>query len=175
MPPRPRFARGSGELDLSLDTGPEWTRVLAALSELDATAGDRVARRLREAALPVVGQVKSNALRLPALRGKHTGLRARVAEGVTVQPRLAPVAGLRIITTMREPDEAALPRGLDTRGGWRHPLYGDRRHWFRNPGYSWFREPIMDARPLFDRAAAEAIEEEVNRAARAGTRMGGLL
>jgi hypothetical protein len=75
---------------------------------------------------------------------KHTGLREEVANGVGLRDVSG---GTEVTTSMPREDEAAIPRGFDQavsframRGTWRHPLFGDDGHWYRNDNgaESWF-------------------------------------
>ena len=68
-----------------------------------------------------------------------TGLRKNVAKGVGVLP--LGQNGHRVYTSMPEKDEAVIPLGLDTKKGWRHPLFGrkGKGEWFTQRGeFSWF-------------------------------------
>ncbi|PRH79406.1 hypothetical protein C6N75_10000 [Streptomyces solincola] len=148
-------------------TGPEFRRVEAALAKVDAAFPERFRDRIENLAEPLAAKARARVLALPTPgNAGHTGLRARVAEGVAV--RVSGRAGVRITTSMSEPDERIIPRGLDRRSGWRHPLFGDRDRWFSNPGYSWFMDTMDDSQNEFENGLTELIEDSAREIADAG-------
>lgn len=149
-------------LGYTVIAGPEWERVIAALTrangELPGELGDTIERDAEKLADVTRGRV----LGLPTPRNAgHTGLRAKVAAGVHVE-RLS-TGAVRVQTSMPARSEGIIPRGLDRAKGWRHPLFGDKDHWFSNPGYDWFLSTFRnggdeierDLKSVLDRAARE--------------------
>lgn len=148
--------------------GPEFHAVAEALREIDSTYPAHLRAAMRKTATPVLRDVRMAALSLPARKGKHTGLRGRLAKGVGLQVGVGGNARMRITTSMREPDEAALPRGEDSGArGWRHPVYG-HDNWVHQRGGSWFRETIADDRDLIESKLAEVLDDARDTVARAG-------
>lgn len=124
-------------LGFSVLTGPEWLRVTEALTRVDAELPHRLRDSIRKDAEDLADVARGRVLGLPTpANAGHTGLRAKVAAGVHVIDRGE--GGVRVITSMPTASEGIIPRGLDRLKGWRHPLFGDKRHWYRNPGYDWF-------------------------------------
>lgn len=134
--------------------GPEFKAVADALRDVDSSFPARLRKSLRDAAQPVLADVRNAARALPAYGRKHSGLRARLAAGVGIQVSVGDSARMRFITKM-PPGQEELPRGEDSGlAGWRHPVFGHDR-WVRQRGGSWFRETISDDRPeLMDRLQA---------------------
>jgi hypothetical protein len=148
--------------------GPEFKRVEAALAKADAEFPKRFERRIKQLAEPLAAAAASRVLSLPTpSNAGHTGLRSRVAAGVGVRANQR--AGVRITTSMADPSERAIPRGLDNGPrGWRHPVFGNRANWVTQPGYSWFLETMQDSRRAFERGLTDVIEEAAQDIAQAG-------
>jgi hypothetical protein len=147
--------------------GPEWEATILQLADVEASLQEKIRGNVREAAAPVVADIRRAALALPAHGTKHTGLRARLAAGVQVET--SGLGRIRFNATMDDPQEAELPRGEDSGiAGWRHPVYGNSNVWVHQIGGHWFRSVISDHREEFDRKIQDAIEQAANQIARAG-------
>lgn len=158
------------EVHWRVEAGREFQEVAARLRAIDARLPTQLRKEMRDAVKPYVQRVKAEvrALPTPANAGR-TGLRRRVARGVGVRASVTRRSGLRVVTRMANPDEAVIPRGLDSGvKGWRHPVFGNRNNWVRQPGFSWFREPLADSRPSIERALTEVLEDARDFVARAG-------
>lgn len=144
-------------LGYTVITGPEWERVIAALGR----ANDEIPRDLRDTieddaeALAKVARSRVLGLPTPSNSG-HTGLRAKVAAGVHVERQGN--GGVRVQTSMPTRSEGIIPRGLDRPKGWRHPLFGDKNHWFSNPGYDWFISTFSNAEDAIERDLTNVLE-----------------
>lgn len=149
-------------------TGREFRDVAKALLEVDKSLPKQFRKEIREQAKPLMLKAKAAVKALPTHSRFHSGLRGRVARGVRLQiPRSN--TSIRIITSMKEREEAALPRGLDSTKGWRHPVFGNREEWVRQPGGSWFREPIAEGRDELRRGLTGVLEKARDRIADAGS------
>jgi hypothetical protein len=95
----------------------------------------------------------------------HTGLRKKVAAGVHVDRR--GTGGVRVQTSMPTPSEGIIPRGLDRPKGWRHPLFGDKNHWYSNPGYDWFISTFSQADGLIEDHLLNVLKRAADSVARA--------
>lgn len=152
-----------------VEMGPEFQRVANALREIDAKGPSRMRAKMKQAATPIVADVRAAALSLPARGVKHTGLRARLAKSVSVQASVGNNARVRFVTRMNNPSEAMLPRGEDSGNtGWRHPVYGNQDNWVHQRGGSWFRETIEDDGDLVERRLTDVLEEFAQQVADAG-------
>lgn len=135
---------GSAELD----------EIVRELGEVAKRLPSEFLKVLREEAQKLADEAARKAL---AIRAKHSdedpgSLRAEVAKGVSV--KLMGRAGVRIQTKMPEESKAIIPRGFDTRRGWRHPVFGRRTEWVRQPGSetSWFMDTMQDGKePITER------------------------
>lgn len=147
--------------------GPEFERVERALSVQAKTLADKLDKELEDTANKTVVKVQAAALAIAAYGHEHTGVRIRLARGVKL---VRSVEDFRIITSMDEPDEVALPRGFDTPiTGWLHPVFGNQKNIVRQiPEDSWFRETVRDDQPTFERNQVEVIEDARDDIADAG-------
>lgn len=147
--------------------GEEFARVGRALREVDAELPGQLRKDLRTAARPLVAMVKEKVRSLPTHGIRHTGLRRRVAAGVGIRVGLR--TGVTITTSMQKPSEAIIPRGMDSRNGWRHPVFGNRDNWVQQrTGGSWFREPLASRHDEIERSLHHILEEAANTIDRAG-------
>lgn len=120
--------------------GPEFRRVADALRVIDRTLPRKLRKDLRDAVKPLVQEAKAKVRAMPvAGHSGHTGLRRRVARGVSVRVGVGRNAHIRVVTRMSNPNEAIIPRGLDDPvRGWTHPTFGHAPivrqhaagHWF---------------------------------------------
>lgn len=153
---------------ISLSSGPEWGRVLRVLRIQDKTIPRKIKKSIRERTKPTIVKVKAAILKLPTEGRQHTGLRKRVARGVTLKINRG-VSSVRIVTTVRNSDEAAIPRGLDTPKGWRHPVFGDREDWVQQPGHDeFFRETIAKDQDSFREGLEEVLQDARSQITEAG-------
>lgn len=154
------------DLGFTILTGPEWERTIAALGRIDGEipreARDTIERDAKTLAEVARGRVLG--LPTPANAG-HTGLRAKVAAGVHVERQGN--GGVRVQTSMPTRSEGIIPRGLDRAKGWRHPLFGDKNHWFSNPGYDWFISTFSNAEDKIEKDLTSVLERAANTVDRA--------
>jgi hypothetical protein len=128
--------------------GPEFPRVVAALREIDKGLPTKLRKDISDAVKPSVRKAQANMRAMPVKGRGHSGLRAQVARGIKVRVSLGSAtkdAKVRIITTMQDASEAAIPRGFNSPKGWRHPVFGDREDWVVQHGMrpGWFMDPMQ--------------------------------
>ncbi|MFJ4828393.1 hypothetical protein ACIP79_00405 [Streptomyces sp. NPDC088747] len=125
-----------------IDPGSEFSRVAAALREIDEDLPGQLRDELRDAVKPLVREAQRKAQQIPAHGRAHTGLRTRVAKGVRAHVFVGRKPGVEIVSTMPDKSERNLPAYLDNPGaGWRHPVFGNRHEWVsQHTGAPWFRE-----------------------------------
>lgn len=156
------------ELHISISGIDEINDVVKALAEADRSLPKQFIRDIAEIAQGMAAEARARALALPA-KGTSgtTGLRKDVARGVRVRTVVNRVS---ITTSMPETDEAIIPRGFDTRRGWRHPVFGNKSNWVRQPGgeFSWFMEAMQDGKDPMTDKLTEALEDAAERIAAAG-------
>lgn len=114
---------------------------------------------------PVVDRAKREVMTVGVRGGPgtgHTGLRGRVAAGVGFRKGISSKSNayFRIYTSMAEVSESPIPRGLDSAKGWRHPLFGNKDHWFQSQPTrtGWFTDTIADSADSIERAIARALD-----------------
>lgn len=135
-------------------TGRRLDILIEALAQASSAIPDDAAKSIEEMVRKRADDAALRVLAEPTHGTKHTGLRAKVSDGVfvakedtmsgsTITSLGSRMDGWTIGTSMPTSSEAIIPRGFDTRAsggrGWKHPLFGDRSHWYRNyGGFSWF-------------------------------------
>lgn len=92
------------------------------------------------------------------------GLRTTIASGITSKVSYSGYKiGARISVQGNKlpQSQRTLPRRLNSKKGWRHPLFGNRQHWYTQHGEPYFDEPIerhkKDVRREVNAAAAEVM------------------
>lgn len=154
-------------LGFNIIAGPEWARVVAALGRADAEMQSQLRDAIQDDAERLADVARGRVLGLPTPRGAgHTGLRAKVAAGVHVERQ--GTGGVRIQTSMPTASEGIIPRGLDRPKGWRHPLFGDKNHWFANPGYDWFISTFSHSEDLIEHDLHNVLKRAAENIADAG-------
>lgn len=155
-------------LSMRVTTDGEFRRAALALREEDARFPTELRRTVLRTVRPYVQRVKANVRAIPVFGTRHTGLRRRVALGVSAKARTNRSPGITIQTAMMDPSEAAIPRGLDRREGWRHPVFGNTDSWVRQTtGGSWFRETLAGSQGELRHEIVDEINAMLNRVGRA--------
>jgi hypothetical protein len=90
-------------------------------------------------------------------RGRHTGLRERIAGGIKVSVITAANSPGVVITSTGD----RLARAYDNPGGWKHPVFGNRRAWAVTHGRPYFRHTIAGYEPKIRDAVLQAMQEAV--------------
>jgi hypothetical protein len=153
-------------LGYSIISGPEWERVIAALGRVNDDVPGELGDAIEADAEKLADVARGRVLGLPTPRqAGHTGLRKKVAAGVHVDRR--GTGGVRVQTSMPTPSEGIIPRGLDRPKGWRHPLFGDKNHWYSNPGYDWFISTFSQADGLIENHLLNVLKRAADSVARA--------
>lgn len=142
--------------------GPEWQTTAAALREVDSSLPRWIRDKISGERDVLVRKAKAAVMAVDVVGGptRSTGMRARVAAGIHTRSGVGDHPYFRIYTSMPTPSEAPIPRGLDSRQGWRHPLFGDKRHWYtsRPTHEGWFTDTIAAGRDDIERALEDALE-----------------
>lgn len=144
-------------------------------SMTDARVGQLFKRHLETAARPYPARARASALSIPVKEeGQHTGLRARIAQCVTVSSGVdGREAWLSLWIDVRKmlPDYMTLPlymqgvvagpkRRYDR---WRHPVYGNREVWRGQPAHPYFYQAVdalgRSAEGELQKALAEVTRE----------------
>lgn len=150
--------------------GKEWTRVANELRAIQATFPTQLRKELRDAAKPLVDEAKAEAKNLSTGNKGSTGLRKRVAAGVRAKAGVGENAYLRIVTSMQDSREAAIPRGFDMPRGWKHPVFGMRDTWVQQSGSTWFRETMARGQKPLEERLKKVMDEAVAKIAALGGR-----
>lgn len=137
----------AGGEELVIIVGPEWKKAALELEKAELELPDKFRADLREEAEAKAEEARNKVRSLPVHGSKHTGLRERVAAGVEVSES---AEGVEVNSGMDKFDERNIPLGLDRPEGWTHPLFGNRHHWYRNEGGSWFRDTFENGEKDFE-------------------------
>lgn len=148
--------------------GPEWKKAAADLRVVENRLPSWIEAQMDDAIDPLVARAKAAVKSIDVQGGPagHTGLRSRVAAGVGVRKGISTKSNayFRIYTSMADASQSPIPRGLDSPKGWRHPLFGNKNHWFQSrptrPG--WFTDTIADGADSVERAIAQALDRAAN-------------
>lgn len=93
---------------------------------------------------------------------KGKGLRQELAASTRVQIRKGSGAGVRIIQNSTDPDVNKIGRRLNRRGKVRHPLFGNKEHWYDTTatnGTDWFWSPFADRQDAVRREIAAILDK----------------
>jgi hypothetical protein len=125
-------------------------------------------RNLRKALKPVQDEVKREINSMSSHGGSHgMALRRTVARKVVVQTRMSGrSAGVKLIAkkTPGIRDFRNAPKRLNSKKGWRHPVFGDREDWRQQMGKpDWFDGPVRARRSEFRKAVKEVLDEMADR------------
>lgn len=137
----------------------EVARTFAALAR---SIPERLDKEMLDEAEKLRNEASAKASAIPTRGGRSTGLRQKVASGVSV---IKTQDGVDITTSMPDATLAGLPRGLDSSKGWRHPVFGNRNVLVTQqsgaPG--WFTETMQSAQPELQEKFEAALEDEADK------------
>lgn len=147
--------------------------VIAELSRQDSAAVTRKMRaQLAATARPFAPRVRAAILNIPSGGGvpyhQPPGLRARIAATVQVwasEDGGIVRVGVEINASLMPDGQKALPLYMDgAKPRWRHPLFGDREHWYQqgNAPHPYFYASIGPLGPA-SRLAMERVAEKIAR------------
>lgn len=147
---------------------------LAAAARRVRQLGDRdVARELRktvkDAAKPLQAELKRAARGIPSSRGVRSrkagaGLRRRIAGAVKIKASVSGNPRVRVVLDGRKlGDQAAVARGLDDPGGFRHPVFGNRDVWVNQRGHPWWTPTVTREGPKAGRKLSADLGEFIRR------------
>lgn len=88
---------------------------------------------------------------------KYSGLRQAVASATRAR-NLARGVTIEVDRTRFPSGWSNLPQSLESRRGWRHPLFGDREHWYGERGEPTFYPTVRRNQPKFHAAVAAAMD-----------------
>lgn len=160
---------GDDDVEVRVVAGEEFARVMKVLREQDKALAKNFRKELRIAVLVTVKKVQEAALAIHTEGRDSSGLRKRMAKGVALKTSRT-AQTMRIITRMKDPSEAMIPRGFDfPERGWRHPVFGDREHWVTQHGDAWFIDTIGDDHKELAKALVDVLDKAAELIAAAGT------
>ena len=172
------MARARIEMDLG-SRGANLRTIGRELRNMDAAKVTGIFKKaLEDAARPYPMRVRASALAIPVKEdGKHTGLRARIAQCATQASwTTGREAGVSVWMDTRrmEPDYRTPPLYMDgvaagpSRRGytrWRHPVYGNRDAWVTQEAHPYFSravEPLGPAAGIALRGALEDVTRQLS-------------
>lgn len=124
-------------------------------------------RNLRAVATPALQAARAAILAMPSMSTREPGLRASVAKqtkiSVTTTGRRAGIR-IRALKTGMPRGFRNAPKRLNSRKGWRHPVFGNREVWRSQMGQpGWFDDTIPPFKPAAVAAAAAAMDAVARR------------
>jgi hypothetical protein len=150
----------------------ELSMLIASLARMDNGKVTAIMRREASAAAkPFVPRVRAAILNIPTTGPVHTGLRERIARCVETWSSInGPVAKVGIeVNSSRMPDgQMSLPLGMEGAKRWRHPLFGDREHWYTQMPHPYWQSGTAGYGAAQQNAierAAQQIADTINRGA----------
>lgn len=149
-------------LAFSLDGRRSFNDVARVLGRIDRSIPREIGAAIQAEAKALQKEARARIMEEPTLEGsKHTGIREEIAAGVTVKAlNEGDLQGYRIETEVSEENQAYLPRGFDTRSGWRHPVFGNRKAWVRQrAAFSWFMDTMDAAGPALIPAVGAIVND----------------
>lgn len=117
----------------------------------------RMRANIRDAARPVLADVKQSARSIPAQPGPPTsGLRRRMAAATGLRIRRD---GVRIaVSETRMGSQRSLPRNME-KHSFRHPVFGNRDRWVVQAGHPWFYGTVRRHETSLRRAVLAAVSD----------------
>lgn len=119
----------------------------------------KLRRNLVAAAQPIKRDAQANVRAIPVTSGDHTGLRDSIARATRVRVKASSRTAL--VRVEVNPKKAPLAWHLegDHTVPWRHPLFGNRNHWYDQRPHPYFLPAVTKNLPGVTLAAVKAIEE----------------
>lgn len=154
-------------MGLELRNGRELARISRELRRLDnPELKKRFRKELRAAAQPLVPVVRNSIRSIPAKRPyTAAGLRGRLAKATRVEAKtVGRDAGVAIRVDGRKmpSHQKALPKMMEGRKRWRHPVFGNREVWVTQTAHPYFFHVVRPA-GLASRRAVNKVLDKINR------------
>jgi hypothetical protein len=145
--------------------GSEWGRVARALGAEDHALPHRLHSTLRGDAEDAAREAADRVRSLPVKGRGHTGLRQRVAAGL----RVTGISGFFRVTTSMPSGQEIIPRGLDRKSGWTHPVFGHSPTVRQRPYRSgWFLDTFQDSSDAIENDLEDVLDKAADTIAAAG-------
>ncbi|WAZ20164.1 hypothetical protein STRCI_001263 [Streptomyces cinnabarinus] len=154
-------------IDVELRGGADLARISRALRDMDnPEVVKRFRRELREAAKPLVPQVRASIQAIPSRTGKGT-LRAEMSRATRIEVRTtgrnANVA-IRVDGRKMPTSKRSLQAYMEgTKRPWRHPVFGNREVWVRQEPKPYFFRVVAPAAGPRSRAAVNRVLDSIDR------------
>lgn len=136
-------------------------RALAGKTSKLAPALKRELRKqIKAAADKAAEDARQTVLNAPVKGDESTGLRQDIAAGIKVTLLTGKTAGVVIKSGAgNQAHPASVVKAFDNAKGWRHPEWGNRDFWVRQPGHPYFRSVISKHRPEVTAAVEQAMTD----------------
>jgi len=141
----------------------DFRRLFARSSLVDKKLKTALRRNIRAAA-GRAAQAAREQVQQPAetesAHPHHTGLRDRIAAGISVKVMTGARAGVTIVASSKamRPGEESLVKAWEKERGWRHPVFG-KAVWASQRGRPYFVRTISERQPAVRAAVEEAMRE----------------
>jgi len=122
----------------------------------------RFTKELRAAAKPLVPVVRSSIRSIPSKRGySPQGLRGQLARATRLEVKtVGRQAGVAIRVDGRKMPShmKGLPKAVEGKKRWRHPVFGHREVWVQQPPQPYFYKVVRAAGPASRRAVSRVLD-----------------
>jgi len=145
--------------------------ILALESESDGKKLEaELVQNLRDILEPAVAEAKSAVMAVSSGGIPHAGtpLGSAVAAGVDTYVRLGknPMVGIEAKNTGMPRGFKNAPKRLDSRKGWRHPVFGTDKWVLQMGAPGWFEDAITKRQDKYRKAVEQALQHVADRIAR---------
>lgn len=155
-------------VDIDIQGGPEFRRAANAMRKVGRDLVQELEDTLTRDAYAMRESARQGIMRVPSSGRYGTNIRARTQQALKVEHDQATglfgkLARARIVLddSMLPPEHSKVPMLLDRRGGWRHPVYGNRDVWVNQRGRQWFRLRMMRFRRIIQADLKHTMDEAV--------------
>lgn len=144
-------------LDIEIRGGPEFRRAAAAMERVGRNLVQELEDTLARDAALMRESARAGIMRVPSSGKYGTNIRARTQQALKIEHDQATglvgkLARARIVLddSLLPPEHSKVPMLMDRRGGWRHPVFGNRDVWVTQRGRQWFRLRMFRFRKVIE-------------------------
>ncbi|MFK0173417.1 hypothetical protein ACIQU5_32005 [Streptomyces sp. NPDC090306] len=148
-------------------TGGDLQRISRELRKIDdKELKKRFRQQLRATAAPLVPVVRASIRSTPSSRPyTPAGLRGRLSKATRIEVKTVgrdAQVSIRVDGRKMPAHQKALPKGMEGKKRWRHPVYGHRGNWVTQPARPYFFHVVRPA-GVAARVAAQRVVRSITR------------
>ncbi|MCM1972332.1 hypothetical protein [Streptomyces sp. G1] len=154
-------------IDVEVRGGEELARISRALRQMDnPEVVKRFRKELREAAKPLVPEVRASIQAIPSRTGKGV-LRAEMSKATRIEVRTGgrdANVSIRVDGRKMPSQKRSLQAYMEgTKRPWRHPVFGNREVWVKQDPKPYFYRVVAPAAGPRSRAAVNRVLDSISR------------